>query len=59
VNEHELPVSITLTVDDWREVIAGLTCQSFNGREQAKRLNERITAIVSAHVDEFRGTNKC
>ena len=52
--EKKLPVTLTLFVEEWQEVIAGLTGQSFNGREQAERLNNRISAIVAANVQSYR-----
>lgn len=46
----DLRVTMTLTVKEWREIIAGLTCQSFNGREEAEALNQKIASFVAAVV---------
>ena len=51
----ELPVTVTLTVEEWREVIAGLTGQSFNGRaEYAEPICSKIANNVAAVIDEAR-----
>ena len=56
MDEHNLPVSITLTVDEWRFVLAGLDNYYFaSSGVKTQELNMKIASIVFAEIEKYQG----